>query len=137
MYSVSPLPPIDTVHSHCGFWAVCAILLIAWVVLGLLLADEKKETVIGLAIGSLVLLGITGAISWTTGEVRTFSNVQVQGKLISDFAEGYSQTERSGKITHDVEYHYLYVVYEIEGRRVVFQSAPGLAWPAEAIFYRN
>ena len=79
--------------------------------------------------------GIAYGVSyhWTNQEPQLFKNEPHVGKFVGFQPEGYN--ERSGKSRADR--HYMYVVYEVEGRMTILQTGLGMTYPAEAILYKN
>ena len=142
MYSFNPLPVIDTINSHGGFWLVCfvvCIIMAFWLCVALDNDDNESWKVFFIAfIIGAIILGFTGYNSWNTGEIITPKNEKVIGILKGFQAEGEAYTEKSGKQTVRREHHYLYVVYSIEGHGLVtLRALSGITYPERAILYKN
>ena len=142
MYSFNPLPVIDTINSHGGFWFVFCILGIITAFAFAITWDnndnENWKTFFTVFIIAAIILGFTGYNSWTTGAITVPKNEQVIGTFKGFNAEGEAYTERSGKQTVRRENHYLYVVYSIEGNGLVtFKALSGITYPEKAILYKN
>jgi uncharacterized membrane protein YoaK (UPF0700 family) len=131
MYSFAPIPAINTINDHSGFYLICvicvALILFAFVV------SDYMEDFRGPFIFSLVVMVIAAGISFNTGEYREYTNTKVTGTLVKFEAEGFR--ERSGK--YMAERHYTYVVYNINGNEILFRAHTGTEYPKTAIFYKN
>ena len=139
MYSFNPLPVIDTINSHGGFWFLVAIaLLINLIYFGIAYDYNKWKQFIIVFVLSATFLNYAGYKSWNTGKIITPKNERVIGTLKGFQAEGEAYTERQGKQTVRRENHYLYVVYSIEGNGLVtFKALSGITYPEKAILYKN
>ena len=82
-------------------------------------------------------VGIAAAVSWNTGEYKEYTNTRVEGTFVGFQAEGYNVEERNGKHTRRVDKHFTYVVYEVNGNRVLFSASQGTEYPTTAVLYRN
>lgn len=133
MYSFLPLPVIDTLNSHVGFYMLvilCVLMSTIWYA-G---TDEIKPQ----AVLSAVVIAIGAAVSWNTGSIKTPANVQVVGKFVQFVAEGETVQERSGKTTVQKTYNYLYVVYQLDtGQKVILKASQGVEYPERVILYKN
>lgn len=129
MYTFSPLADIPV--DHTGFFLVCGA-CVFWLVVVLFNALEEFFPHFFFA---TVAVGISYSVSyhWTDQTTKTFANEKHVGKFVSFQPEGYN--EKSGKTRADR--HYMYVVYEVEGRLAIFQAVPGLTYPKEAVLYKN
>jgi hypothetical protein len=142
MYSFNPLPIIDTVNSHGGFWLVFCILgiITAFAFIIALDYDDKQnwKSFLFVFVFCGTIIAFTGYNSWTTGTITVPKNEKVIGTFKGFNAEGEAYTERSGKQTVRRENHYLYVVYSIEGQGVItFKALSGITYPEKAILYKN
>lgn len=100
MYSFNPLPIIDTVNSHGGFWFLLGIVLIInFVSWGIAYDYNKWKQFIIIFALSVTFMNYAGYNSWTTGKIITPKNEQVIGTLKGFNAEGEAYTERQGKQT--------------------------------------
>lgn len=142
MYSFQPLPVIDNLNSHGGFWFVCFMVCIftAFCFCVALDNDDNENWIaffIAFLIGAIIL-GFAGYNSWTTGQIITPKNEKVIGTLKGFKAEGEAYTERQGKQTVRREHHYLYIIYSIEGQGLVtLKALSGITYPEKAILYKN
>ena len=132
MYTMNPVVDLHW-NSHVGFYLMAFIVGCAiWLVIALRQAGEIDiGTSIGWSLCLFVILALVHAESYQP-EVK-YTNRRTTGKFVGYQAEGFS--ERSGKST--VERHYVYVVYEIEGRQVLFNAQTNTSYPPEAVFYYN
>lgn len=132
MYTTTPV--IDQYWNvHTGFYAISAMCVALFIFLLIMWKEEELGT-LGLIIWAFLLSSLTYFAYHNSYQPQKFyANTQVVGKFIKFESEGYS--ERSGK--QMVDRHYLYVVYEIEGRYAIFQTDTSITWPKEAVFYRN
>lgn len=144
MYSFDPLPIVDTLNSHGGFWFMLFVVGVFIVFSFTITIDtvninysDFKAFFIVLVLG-LTLLGYIGYESWTTGKITVPKNEKVIGTLKGFHSEGEAYTERSGKQTVRRENHYLYVTYAVEGQyQVTFRANPGVKYPELAVLYKN
>lgn len=129
MYSVAPLPPVDTLNSHFGFyiWAFMVLALI------LPIATEDGAIEIPLLVVIIGLIGIGATVSWNTGSITTYANTPVSATLVGFQSEGYN--EQSGK--RRVDRHYTYVIYNTPDGDVMLRASTELAYPSQAILYKN
>ncbi len=72
-----------------------------------------------------------------TGSITAYKNESVQGVFVGFVAEGYNEARASGKTIRHVDVHNTYVVYEVDGKRVLFEAQRGLEYPQIAMLYRN
>lgn len=135
-YTTTPLPPIDTINYHGGFYAYVVLMTIV-VVIQFLVWEDKRE-VVKLALGVVLSYVIAGLISYNTGEYKTYANTPVSGELAGFVAEGYShEVHRHKSNVRRADVHMTYVVYKINGGDVLFPAQTGIQYPQRAIFYRN
>ena len=142
MYSFNPLPIIDTVNSHGGFWFVCFVVgIITAFTFAVAFDNNDNESwrfFFNVFIVAAIILAFTGYNSWTTGAITVPKNEKVIGTFKGFNAEGEAYTERQGKQTVRRENHYLYVVYSIEGQGfITFKALSGITYPEKAILYKN
>ena len=139
MFSFNPLPIIDNLNSHGGFWFLFWIMAIINVFSFLIALDNRAyKQFMFIFVISATLMNYVGYKSWTTGEIITPKNEKVIGTLSGFIAEGEAYTERSGKQTVRRENHYLYVAYNVEGfGRVIFPANKGITYPEKAVLYKN
>lgn len=139
MFSFAPLPVIDTLNCHDGFWILMAIVgLINLAVFSSTLDYDKWTGFIICFVLSVCFMNYAGYKSWTTGSITVPKNEQVVGTLKGFNAEGEAYKEKSGKTYVHRENHYLYVVYSIEGYGpVLFKAQTGVSYPEKAILYKN
>lgn len=138
MYTLQPLPVIDTFNTHTGFWLLLTIVGFVYVITAAWANEcNKPKALIVLTVVCSALLIYAGIESWTTGKITMPVNERVTGKLKTFTAEGEAYNERQGKQTIKRENHYLYVVYTIEGNDVIFTAQSGKPYPQYAIFYKN
>lgn len=142
MFSFNPLPIIDNLNSHGGFWFSLFVLgiITAFSFIIALDRDEKSEwkTFIFVFMFCGSIMGLIGYNSWTTGEIITPKNEKVIADFVGFVAEGEAYTERSGKQTVRRENHYLYIAYNVPGYgRVILPANKGVTYPERAILYKN
>lgn len=135
MYTVAPIPPIDTINDHTGFYFITIFCVILFVMVWA--SNDEDLNMYKVFVLFSVPCAISAVISWNTGTYTEYRNTKVEGKFIGFVAEGYNVTERSGKHTRHVDKHYTYVEYEIEGNRVLFHGATGTVYPKIGVFYKN
>lgn len=133
-YTFFPIPPIDTVHNHAGLFIVCMVstfgLFIGFFNFN---SDEFKRIFVIVA----AAIGISSFVSFHTGSITEYKNEPVKGEFVGFVAEGYNEARASGKSIRHVDVHNTYVVYEVDGTRVLFEATRGLAYPQIATLYRN
>lgn len=131
MYTFTPIPPIDTINCHTGFYIVTVFMLLFFVIA--CATNDGEFNLSNVFIIFSVPCVIAAVISWNTGTYQEYANTPVTGTFVKFEAEGFR--ERSGK-SH-VDRHYTYVVYNINGNDVLFHSSAGIEYPKTAIFYKN
>ena len=139
MFSFNPLPIIDTLNDHVGFWMICIMMTIIVIYNIFYSIDDGEYTpFVVAALFAAATIGISAYVSWNSGDIIRPKNEKVIGTLVNYFAEGGTYTQQSGKTTIRRENHYLYVIYRIEGYgNVSFKATPGIAYPQTAIIYKN
>ena len=138
MYTFAPLPPINTLDQHGGLLAAfCLCLFIVLIAMSIL--EDSSVTVKSFAVIICFFLPLSYVTykSFTTGEITERANVKVEAKLVGFVAEGYNESQGSGKHTKRVDVHNTYVVYEVDGTRTLFPASTGMSYPETAILYRN
>ena len=135
MYTFQPIPPVDTINNHGGFMIVSCIMFVVFV--AMLINNDEEFNMYKVFVLLCIPVGIAAGVSWNTGEYKEYANTRVEGKFIGFQAEGYNVEERSGKTTRRVDKHFTYVVYEVNGNRVLFSANQGIEYPKTAVLYRN
>lgn len=129
MYSFNPIPAVQP--GHAGFVIVC-VFCVAMLLVCLI---NEPESFFVWFFGAAIITGFSYCVSyvWTSQDVKTFANVQVRAELVGFQPEGYN--ERSGKTRADR--HYMYVVYSVNGEKVILKATEGVTYPQTAILYKN
>ena len=129
MYTFNPLLPIYP--GHVGFYIICGICALIL----LKSAIDEFEAFFGHVCVAVGLSGFAYFVSfvWAEQEVLYYPNVQVHAQLVGFQPEGYN--EKSGKSR--VDRHYMYVIYDVNGDRVILRAGEGLSYPQTAILYKN
>lgn len=138
-YSTSPLPIVDTLNDHTGFFFVLVPTVVILFISIYNSDDTFGDSRTALLCG-LVAIGISGLVSWNTGEIVVPKNTPVEGTYAEFLNERHNETRSSGKNGRDsrvVTVHRSYVVYEINGAYVQFPATAGTPWPKKATFYGN
>ena len=130
MYTIAPIPPINTIDDHGGFYC---LLFIGFILIWMAWEVENGW----LLLAGIILPCVAGYVSWTTGRYYEYPNEKVTGEFVRYVAEGYNVTERSGKTTRHVDKHEIYMVYRINGNEVLFHAKTGVEYPKTAVFYKN
>ena len=139
MYTIAPIPPVDTLHDHTGLFFFVVLGGIMWcVVIGNTDYTENK-TGKRIALASMLVFPMTIAfyLSFYTGEYTVYKNERVNAELVGFVAESYMTREVSGKISKDVDHHNSYVQYKVENNYVFFPASPELSYPTYAVLYKN
>jgi hypothetical protein len=134
MYTFNPLASIPVTHE--GFVIICCFAVLA---LAMMLFGEGFMAMLLSTIPAalVVLVAYNVSYTWTDQTPKTFVNQQVTGELVEFVAEGYAVDERHGKSTYRVDKHNSYVVYKVEGQRVLLSATIGQTYPEKAILYKN
>jgi hypothetical protein len=134
MYTFNPLASIPV--NHDGFFIIATF---AFVVLVVALCTEgwAYALVVSVPAALIVLLAYCVSYVWTDQTPKTFVNQQVIGEYVEFVAEGYAIDERHGKSTYRVDKHNSYVVYKIDGQRVLMPASTGQTYPERATLYKN
>jgi hypothetical protein len=129
VYTINPLQTITP--DHTGFWFVFAFCIIFLVIV---FSNEPSEFFGYFFISTICCLIVYGvSYHLTNQETQVFKNERVVGKFVSFQPEGYS--EQSGKIRSDK--HYMYVVFEVEGKMVIIQANESVPYPQSVTLYKN
>lgn len=134
MYTFQPLPIVDTLNDHTGFYIIAFTLamihLLVWS------TDEFKP--VALIVFYAVLISGPAYISWHSGKITVPENTQVIGTLYDQWGEAHKEERRTGKTTSTVIVHNQYLTYQLpDGKIVNFPMNVGTAYPTKAILYRN
>jgi len=132
MYSMQPIPAIDTLNSHVGFWMCIFFAMFIWV--GMVLNGWKWW---GAVVILSIPLGIVGVISWNTGSITTYANTPVQATLVDYAASTKTETHQTGKTHSTVIVNKTYVIYSTPDGNVTFESQQGVPYPTTAVLYKN
>lgn len=129
MYSTQPF--FDHTDSHIGFYVTCCVLFVLFI---FAFADVNwkwrrfpKEVITII----LVVLPISGFLSFTDYGYEKPRNEQVIGVLIGEYTtEVYYNKPRRTSYTN-------YVTYRVPEGEISFQRAPGVLYPERAILYKK
>lgn len=135
MYTFQPIPPINTIDNHGGF-VIIAVIFFAFFILTLVNNDDEFN-MYKVFVLFCIPVGIAAMVSWNTGTYSEYRNEKVTAQFVGFQAEGYNVEERSGKTTRRVDKHFTYVVYEVNGNRILFSANPGIEYPKTAVLYKN
>jgi hypothetical protein len=132
-YTFFPVPPVDTLNDHVGLFIVSLVMVFGLVIVFFNdVCDFRRMFVV-----CLVVFCLCAGISCNTGSITTYKNEAVQATFVGFVAEGYNEARASGKTIRHVDVHNTYVVYEVDGKRVLFDAQRGLEYPQIAMLYRN
>jgi len=87
----------------------------------------------------LLVIVLSGVISYNTGKITTFKNEQVIGELTT-FSHSWHNVNKSGTIknNNEVQIQETFVTYRLPDNSVVSLPAHnGIAYPERAILYKN
>lgn len=132
MYTFQPL--VDNLaNSHIGFYIMFAILASIAAVIISLWNDRNFET--GTMLIWIAILAGIGYISYKESyrPEKVYANTPVTATFVGFQPEGYN--EKSGKSRAD--HHYMYVVYDINGERIILQASEGRTYPKTVTMYKN
>jgi hypothetical protein len=135
MYTFQPIPPVDTINNHGGFIIVSVIMSLIFIITWI--NNDEEFNMYKVFVLFSIPVGIAAIVSYNTGSYKEYANTRVEGKFIGYVAEGYNVEERHGKQTRRVDKHFTYVVYEVNGSRVLFPASTGVEYPKTAILYKN
>jgi hypothetical protein len=134
MYTFNPLASIPVEHTGFGIIVALAVLIVVMCVFS---EDLATAVVISIPASLVCLLAYNVSYTWTDQTPKTFLNKQVVGEYVEFVAEGYAIDERHGKSTYRVDKHNSYVVYKIDGQRVLLPASTGQTYPERATLYKN
>lgn len=134
-FSFAPLPPIDTVNQHTIFLIIAGLCLVCFILTAL--NDEHGDNLSPTTRVLVVITAASALVSWNTGEIIQYKNETTTGTFAGYVAEGYTERQTSGKTTSNVAVHNTYVVYMVEGSRVLFRSSVGVQYPDTVVLYKN
>ena len=135
MYTFSPLAAVNTIDNHAGFFVIAAITLFAFVIVWA--NNDEELNMYKVFVLFSIPVFVAAAVSWNTGTYAEYRNERVIGTFAGYIAEGYNVDERSGKTTRRVDKHFTYVVYEVNGSRILFPASTGTEYPKTAVLYKN
>jgi hypothetical protein len=135
MYTFQPLAPINSINDHSGFVLVGLFMLFVFIII--LFNNDDEYNMYKVFVLCCIPVGLAGAVSWNTGTYSEYRNERVTATLVGFQPEGYNVEERSGKTTRRVDKHFNYVVYEVNGSRLIFRATEGIEYPKTAILYKN
>jgi glucan phosphoethanolaminetransferase (alkaline phosphatase superfamily) len=142
MYTFNPLPIVDSLNNHGGFYFIC-FALIALLVIRIIIEffdpyGDGWVAVIGQLVISVIAAGSVAVVSYNTGSIVTPANIKVEATFVSYQPEGYNIAETSGKTTRQVDHHEMWVVYMLpDETRVILRANPGQAYPNKVVLYKN
>lgn len=135
IYSTTPLPDVDTLNVHTGFYIITFALIVGFIVM----CFNEDDVIDRIIMGSIFscIIAVSGWISWNTGEIRHYVNEPVIARMHSNEPQVVAYTERVHK--NNVTKYRLqsFVYYEVDGGVVAFQRGDGQSWPITATLYRN
>lgn len=131
MYTFNPIPAVDTINSHGGFYFI--LVIAALVFLLVWMNNDEEWNMYKVFILLCIPCGIAATISWNTGTYKEYSNTKVIGTFVKFETEGYK--ERSGKSY--VDRHYTYAVYSVDSNNILFKADKGIEYPKNAVLYKN
>jgi hypothetical protein len=136
VYTFQPLPTVDTLNLHIGFYLICVVVCIFAVVV-MFNAETKRELLSWLGACGLVIT-VSGVVSYNTGSISVPRNEKVIGTFVNYQPEGFNIPIQSGKTTRRVDHHLVYVVYNIPNTgNVLFLASTGKHYPEKAVIYKN
>lgn len=134
MYSFNPIADIPVDHSGFIFIAVAALVVIVF----MMIEDGLVGVIMGLGL-TVIPVAIAYGVSfhWTDQSAKTHPNIKVTGKFVQFVAESYNETRSSGKTSNTVTVRQNYVVYDVDGSRVMLPANVGETYPELVILYKN
>jgi hypothetical protein len=136
MYTMYPLD--DVPPDHMGFWIVVVTTTLIWAIR---VFDEWRDEIdrVLSTVVAVAVIAFSSAVSyvWTDQTTLVHKNQQVTGEFVRFVAEGWNESQSSGKTTRRVDVHKTYVIYRINGNEVLFEATTGIEYPKTAVFYKN
>lgn len=134
MYTFQPLASIPV--DHTGFGIIVTFVLIA-LVMSIFVEGWAYALVLSVPGALVALLAYCVSYVWTNQDPKVYPNVQVTGEFVEFVAEGYNIPVQSGKTTRHVDQHEQYVVYKVDGQRVMMRATLGTTYPERVVLYKN
>lgn len=134
MYTFTPLASIPV--DHTGFGIIAAFVLIA-VVISIFVEGWAYALVLSVPGALIALLAYCVSYVWTDQSPKVYPNQQVTGEFVEFVAEGYNIPVQSGKTTRHVDQHEQYVVYKVDGQRIMMRATLGTTYPERVVLYKN
>ena len=132
MYTFQPI--VDQYwDAHVGFYIILTLSTLGFMFLMNLWRDADVQTPTVFMWTVILGLILFQAHSNSYRPEVKYENAPVIGNFVGFQSEGYN--ERSGKSRAD--YHYIYVIYEVEGHQTIFKATEGTTYPKRAQLYRN
>lgn len=129
MYTFHQLP--DLPPDHTGFTIVVAILIT--LLLLVLMADREFFFELFFGATCITAMAYFTSFVWTDQTVVHRENKPVVATFVAFQPEGYR--EQTGKTRSDK--HYMYVVYNVNGQNLIFETGGQTAYPEKATLYYN
>jgi hypothetical protein len=130
MYSF--VPQVDISQVHTGFYWFAAVALFVAIMVVASIEDDPRTAVITLVILAAFTWGVH-YLSYDPASNKPPLNQKVIGTLVGVQSEGWN--EKSGKSRAD--HHVMYVTYRVPAGEVTLQAGPGVAYPQQAVLYKN
>lgn len=133
MYSFQPIPTVDTINDHTGFYILTGFIILFY----LLLCQSDEWDKIKLFLLMSIPVCAIGMVSWNTGSITEYANTKVEATFVKFEAERHNETRSQGKTTSVVTVRNLYVVYEVQEKNIILPASQGVEYPKTAILYKN
>ena len=130
MYGFEPLA--DLSQNHAGFYWFAAVAFLIAVMVVAQIEDDPRTAVITLIVLAAFTWGVH-YLSYDPAANKPPLNEKVIGTLVGVQGEGWN--EKSGKVRADK--HVLYVTYRVPAGDITLQASPGIAYPQQAVLYKN
>ena len=97
IYTVAPIPMVDTVNSHVGFYFFTGIMVCVGLMCIINSIERDFSDVKHALRVTIVAVVVAAGVSWNTGEIRHYVNEPVIARMHSNGQEVVSYTERVHK----------------------------------------
>lgn len=142
MYTIHPLPPIDTINNHVGLIFIVFLIFLISLVLSMnqYMTDDnpffKHFCTYLVSLG--VVIGLPSAyISYHTGDIKYYDNTPVEATLTDIHSAEWNTMVKEGKTTKTVTVNGRYISYKVPEGIVTFTRTDGVPYPERAILYKN
>jgi hypothetical protein len=138
-YTFTPIPPVDTINSHAGFYILAVfigfIILVWWAFT--VEAAGRRINHSFFILMYILIMAYPAYYSWHSGEIKVYKNEVITAELTGFWGENHQENVREGKNNRVIDVHNQFVMYKTPDGIISFKMNPNTPYPEKAILYRN